>query len=205
MSASRCEYWWDDTVKYGLSVHTAPTAEPITVAEAKAQAKVDISDEDVWFSKAIPAARMLAEVFTKRTFVTTSWRLTLDQFPSWEFYLPRPRLVSVTSIKYLDSSGVQQTMSPSGYTVDIYTEPGRITPAYGGSWPSGIVHTNAVEVIYDAGYGAPSAVPASVKHALLLTVAHWYENREAASEESFTELPMAAKSLLRSESWGFLP
>lgn len=201
---SQCKYWWDDSVKYGLSVSVQPTEEPVSIAEANEHCRIVLTDENAWISNAITAARRLCETFLKRCFVTTTLRLTLDEMPAWEFYLPRPKLIAVTSVKYRDLSNVQQTISAADYTVDAYTEPGRITPAYGLTWPIGITHTNAVEVIYTAGYGAASAVPASIKHAILLTVGYWNENREAVGQ-SMSELPMAAKSLLRAESWGFLP
>lgn len=197
---SSCKYWWDDSVKYGLSVVTEPTAEPVSVQEAREHCRIYVNDDDAWLSNAITAARRLGETFIKRTFVTTTLRLTIDELPDWDFYLPRPNLVSVTSIKYRDSSNVQQTISSSDYTVDTYTAPGRVTPAYGLTWPSGISHTNAVEVVYVAGYGAASAVPASIKHAILLTVADWHINRENEAT-----LPEAAKTLLRAEVWGYLP
>ncbi len=199
-------YWWDDTVRYALSVVTEPTEEPVTIAEAREHCRVAVFDDDAWIYAAIVSARKLCETITKRAFCTTTFRLSLDQFPPDQFYLPRPPLVSVTSIKYLDSSGVQQTWSGSNYSVDIYSQPGRVALVYNGSWPTSTrMDTNAIEVIYRAGYGAASAVPRSIKHAILMTVAHWNENREAVTEASMNELPMAAKSLLAAESWGFLP
>jgi len=205
MSMTRCNYWWDDDIKYGLSVSTAPTAEPVSVAEVKANAIIGIDDDDTLIENKIKAARELCEVFIKRAFVSRTLRLTLDQFPAWEFYLPRPPLVSVTSVKYLDSDGTQQTITAADYTVDTYTEPGRITPAYNLSWPSGRVHTNAIEVIYVAGYGAATAVPQSIKDAISMTVTQWYANRGDEGDKHLSQLPAAAKSLLRSQAWGFLP
>ncbi len=199
-------YWWDDRVRYALSVVTQPTEEPVTVAQARAHCRVAVFDDDAWIYAAIVAARKLCETITKRAFCTTTFRLSLDQFPPDQFYLPRPPLVSVTSIKYLDSSGVQQTWGSSNYSVDIYSQPGRVALAYNTSFPSATrTDTNAIEVIYRAGYGAASAVPRSIKHAILMTVAHWNENREAVTENSMNELPMAAKALLAAESFGFLP
>lgn len=203
-SASSCDYWWDDATKYGLSVHTAPTAEPVSVSEVRSNSRIDSMEEGVWIAKAILAAREKCETFLKRRFVSTTLRLTLDRFPSWEFYLPSPPLVSVTSVKYYDLAGVQQTISASNYSVDIYTQPGRITPAYGLSWPTARVHTNSIEVLYVAGYGGASAVPFAIKQAILLTVGSWFETRENIGQ-NMNELPDTAKALLRSQAWGFLP
>ena len=205
MSTTRCSYWWDDNVKFGLSVSVAPTAEPVSVDDVKNHARIDIDDDDVLVENKIKAARELCETYIKRAFVSRTLRLTLDEMPAWEFYLPRPPLVSVTSVKYIDSSGTQQTISASDYSVDIYTEPGRITPAYGLSWPSGRAHTNAIEVIYVAGYGAAASVPQSIKDAIAMTVTQYYWNRGDEGDKPLTEIPRGAKSLLRSQAWGYLP
>lgn len=205
MNTRSCNYWWDDEVKFGLSVHTAATTEPVSVQEVKDHSRIDQSDLTTltWIANAIVAAREKCETFLKRRFVSTTLRLTLDEWPE-VFYLPSPPLVSVTSVKYYDLSGVQQTLSGSNYTVDQYTQPGRITPAYGLSWPTSRVHTNSIEVLYVAGYGAASAVPYAIKQAILFTVATWFEHRENTGQ-NMTELPDTAKSLLRSHSWGYLP
>jgi uncharacterized phiE125 gp8 family phage protein len=182
-----------------------PPVEPVTIREVRNQAHIDDAhvNQLAWIAAAIIAAREKAEIFIKRRFVSTTLRLSLDAFPTWEFYLPSPPLVSVTSIKYRDQSNVQQTVSSSDYTVDTYSEPGRITPAYGGSWPDALRHTNSIEVVYVAGYGDRSSVPMAIKQAILMTVATWNENRENLAP-NMMELPDTAKALLQSHSWGYL-
>lgn len=195
----------DDSFPWALSIVTEPATEPVSVSDVKLNARVEIAEDDLFIAQRIVSARRLAEAFTKRTFVTTTLRLNLDYFPSWEIFLKRPPLVSVTWIKYTDTNGTQQTISSGDYTVDTYSEPGRVTPAYGVSWPSGREHTNSIEVKYVAGYGAASAVPQSIKDAITLTVTQWYENRGDDGEKKLSELPAAAKSLLSAEGWGYLP
>jgi uncharacterized phiE125 gp8 family phage protein len=54
-------------------------------------------------------------------------------------------------------------------------------------------------VTFDAGYGlTETSVPASLRQALLLLVAHWYENREPVLSSGAVpkELPLAVESLL---------
>ena len=124
-------------------------------------------------------------------------RITLkcDKFPK-VFKLPRPLLVSVSSIKYVDSGGTEQTLADSVYDVDVYSEPGRVGLAFNQSWPAIRGDINGVEVIYIAGYGAASAVPEGVKAAMKLLIGHLYEHRESVSEINMAEVPMAVKSLL---------
>lgn len=204
-SLSSCDYWWEDAVRFGLTVQTAATAEPVTVQEVQEHSRIDSAELSVvnWIARSIIAAREKCETFLKRRFVSTTLRLTLEEWPEM-FYLPSPPLVSVTSIKYHDLSGVQQTLSASDYLADTYTQPGRIAPAYGVSWPSARAQLNSIEVLYVAGYGAASAVPWAIKQAILFTVGTWYEMRENLGA-TVQELPDTAKALLRSQSWGYLP
>ena len=90
-----------------------------------------------------------------------------------------PPLSSVTSIKYYDTDETVATFSSSNYIVDTHSEPGRIELQYSEVWPSTVLRPiNGVEIIFVAGYGAASAVPDVIKHAIKILIAHCYENRE---------------------------
>lgn len=184
--------------KYALKIDTAPAEEPITLAEAKSHIRVDIAEDDLDIILLTKAARLHSEMFTRRSFVTTTWKMTLDYFPHHGIIrMPRPPLASVTSIKYVDTDGTQQTLAASEYAVDTQSEPGRITEAFGVSWPSTRVEANAVEIVFVAGFGLAVDVPEDIKHAIKLLVGHWYENREDVTINAFPRrLPMAAESLL---------
>ncbi len=61
---------------------TAPTEEPVSLAEAKLHLRVDYSNDDVLIGALITAARQHAENDTRRALVTQTWRQVLDQFPA---------------------------------------------------------------------------------------------------------------------------
>ena len=177
--------------KWNLKIVTEPTAEPITTAEAKAHLRVDIADDDTLIAALVKAARRWCEEATNRAFVTQTWDLRLDHFPGWgswrgpyadlasvEILVPISPLASVTSITYVDTDGTSQTLATAKYTVDSASEPARIVPAYGESWPDTRDVPNAVTVRFVAGYGAATAVPERIKAAIKLMVASLYENRE---------------------------
>jgi len=176
---------------------TAPTVEPVTLAEASLYVKMDHTTDDALITSLIVAARELCEVKTERSFVNTTWDLTLDYLPRCIF-LPRSRLSSVTSLSYYATDGTLTVMSSADYVVDTASEPGRITQAVNATWPGTQDRTGAVIVRFVAGYGAAaSSVPDSIKAAIQLLVGHWYENRESVVVGTITsELPMAVESLL---------
>lgn len=182
-----------------LKLVTAPTVEPVTLAEAKDWARIDGTEEDGLISGLISSARSLSETFTRRSFINTSWRLSLDKFPSQNYIvLPQTPLSSVTTLKYYDTSGVLQTYSSALYSVDTDSEPGRLILNPDGDWPN--IQTDklsAVQVNYISGYGATAdLVPADIKTAIKMLVAHWYDVRPAVSIENLKEVPMAYSNLL---------
>lgn len=170
---------------------TPAASEPVSLVEAKAHLRVDVTDDDLLITSLISSARLHAEMVTQRQFVTATWKLVLDAFPGPSlmgvpagvpFSLPghavllnKSPVQSVTSIKYLDMAGVQQTMPSTDYTVDTSTEPARITPVFGKIWPISMPQIGAVEITFNSGY---SAVPEGIKSWIKLRIASLYENRE---------------------------
>lgn len=162
-------------------VTTAPTREPVTLQEAFAQLRVTNNDERDLISDMVKAARQYVEKFSRTSLVTQTITLEMDCFPGSDFKLPAPPLVSVTSIKYIDTGGTEQTASTDLYLVETNTNerPGRIRLKYNQTWPGLRGDPNGVEIIYVAGYGEPASVPDHYKHAIKLLVGHWYVNRES--------------------------
>lgn len=132
------------------------------------------------------AARVLAEDYTGRAFLTQTWDLVADDFAAivrdGVITLPMPPLLSVTSVSYLDASGVLQTWAASQYTVEAPTGPtapaGRIVPVSGVTWPTTYDQAKAVTVRFVCGYGATAAsVPAPLRYGVLFAVGDLYAVR----------------------------
>ena len=104
----------------------------------------------------------------------------MDEFPADQICLPLPPVQSVTSITYTDATGSSATWDSSKYTFSASREPARIMPAYNENFPTDVrEQPDAVTVRFVAGYGdAATDVPDQIKHAMLLLISHWFENRE---------------------------
>lgn len=184
---------------------TPPTVEPISLGEMRAHLGIsDASDtvRDSVISARITAAREWAEEYTRRRFITQTLVGYAHDFP-WSCYhknavdLIAP-LQSVTSVKYLDGDGNQQTLSASDYQVS--TVNACVLPAYSKTWPDVREQPESVQIEYVAGYGdAGNAVPQSIKEAIMFIVSQW-EIFQPAIEGMFRPLdvPNAAKQLLNS-------
>ena len=177
-----------------LQLVTPSSEEPVTLWEAKLHLRVDFDEDDMLIASLITAARQAAETLTGRQFVTARWKMVLDSFPGPSLMgvpagqsfslpghavlLPKCPVQSVIAINYLDMGGALQTMPASSYTVDAACEPARITPVFGQIWPPTLPQIGSVGVIFDAGYGAASDVPAGIKSWIKLRVGSLYSHRE---------------------------
>ena len=190
---------------YGLATVTAPIENAVTLDEAKAHLRIDHDYEDAYIANLCRVGTLVAEAYQDRQFVTATYDLTIDGFPrqhNWRIdrggapiYLPKSPLSSVTSVKYLDENGTQQTLATTEYTVDAKTEPGRIVPAYQKTWPVNTRwHVATVTVRFVCGYGTAAQVPETTKTAIKTIISFLYENREPA--DLMTTVPLHVRWLL---------
>jgi uncharacterized phiE125 gp8 family phage protein len=179
-------------------ITTAPTAEPLSLAEARAHLRVDHFAEDGVLAGFILAARQHIETVCGLALCTTGYTLTLDDFPAGEgINLTRDPVQSVTAVRYVDDAGALVTWSGDQWEADVYTAPARVRPRDGYRWPSVADRLGAVQVEFVAGYGGPEVVPQAIMQALRLLVGHFYEHREAVQAGgSVVELPFAVDALL---------
>lgn len=175
-------------VVVGLRLVSSPAIEPVTLAEAKAQLRLDTDADDAYVSALIIVARERVELFLRRALISQVFEHTLDQFPAnghliqaTSFIdLPRPPLRSVEWIKYIDTAGNQQTLQPESYVVDASSnEMGRVALAWNQFWPITRWSINSVVIRFIAGYGDRAEdVPQTIRQGILIEIANLYENRE---------------------------
>ncbi|MFK7695400.1 head-tail connector protein [Paenibacillus sp. HJGM_3] len=171
-------------------VITPPAVEPVTLAEVKAHLRIDFTDDDVYLSALISAARDYAEGFQHRSLVPQTLEYT-DHCFSPVVRLRRGPVTEIVSVSYTAIDGSEQTITPADYTLTSNDE---LIPKYGTYWPLTIGYGDAVRIRYKAGY---TDVPCATKQAMLLLIGHWYENRESVTVgRTAVELPLAATSLL---------
>lgn len=188
-------------------VITAVTAEPVTLAEARLHLKADSdTSEDSLITAWITAAREVAEHYTGRALAPQTLEMALDGFSATdgEIVLAMPPVASITSLKYTDTAGVEQTLSPSAYALSLYGDSRKVAPTYGNYWPSTQDIPDAVRVRYVAGYGQQGGAvcPKAIKAAILLMIGWLNENRGDSIQPDDIQ-PQAAKSLLGTQKiWG---
>ena len=213
----------------GLTLVTAPANQPVTLDEAKAHLRVDFTDDDDMIEALIEAASGWVDGpngFLGRALIDQTWDLYLDHFPcgphrhqAFAYHhghrrhrhdaieIPLPPLIEVLGVYYLDTTGNEQLLDESLYTVDPTSEtnqPGRIIPAGTSRWPQTSCDANSVRIRFRAGYidssvsPATDNVPRPIRAAILLHIGDLYSNRETmVVGERVAPLPWAAEQLLR--------
>lgn len=105
-------------------------------------------------------------------------------FDGCSWTLPCRPVIDVESVKYLDTTGVEQTLAPEFYEL----RGAQIVRAYGQSWPACRSDDENVRVQYTAGY---AELPMPIRAAILLMVGDLYRFRDTAALVQMSKVPMS--------------
>jgi len=171
-----------------LLVVTQPIAEPVTVEEVKLRLRLSTTDDDALIASHITTAREFAESVTGWSLAAKDYADVRDGFPyqSEHIWLPRPPLVSVTAIKYLDDNYEWQTWDPLEYWVADANYPACVTPRALG-YPRPNRTPGSVRIEFTTGSGGYGPHLEGVRQ----LAAHLYEHPEVITPESLKEMPKA--------------
>ncbi len=181
-----------------LKLVTPQTAPLVSLAEAKKQLNILHNDDDDYITALVATAEEHiggVSGWTGRALVNSTWEYSLDSFPAYQLQLPKPPLISIEAIEYVDVDGVTQSLAGyRSFGVNDTNQCGYALPAYDGEWPGTRDNDpEAVRVTFKAGY---ATAPTPIKHAVLLMVSDWFENREDSSEIKLEQIPHSAEALL---------
>ena len=162
---------------------TGPTFEPVTVDEAKRQARIVDQHSDDVIASYIRTAREEAESALNFGILTQTWRLDLS---AWAERIPLPmayQLQSITNVKYYDGDGTLQTLSTSTYTTDAVSRPAAVVRASNYAWPTLQADrlTGKIQITYVVGWTTAAAVPERIKQGMKMFVTYLDADRDGAA------------------------
>lgn len=174
---------------------TAATTEPVSLADAKLWLRVDHDAEDALIDALISATRQYCEEYTGTALVASAWRLSVrPDAPDFLFplELPRPPLAILTGVSAVMEDGTAETLLVMDWLV-LGIHPASVQPRPGTWSPYA-----TAELRFDYTVGPAGPVPARALQAMRLLMAHWYENRVAAtvSRAELREPPHSVTALL---------
>lgn len=151
---------------------TAPAAEPVTLAEAKAFLRLEHDDEDALVSSLVAAARAEIETLTRRVLVAQRWRLDAAVPPDGSPILLRPRPVrEVEAVRVRRPDGTVETLDEETWSFDWAGERLLLRAP---------VAAPRVEIDLACGYGEPEEAPEPLRLAVRRLVADGFERRSGA-------------------------
>lgn len=158
-----------------FQITSGPSSEPVSLEEL--QTHLHFSTDDSYLNSLIKAARIAAEHYTGRAFITRTVKAFADGWES-KLVLPFPKVTAITSVSYYNDDGVLTLLSEDYYWKELNSEPTAVIRKYDVTYPElQDGRPSAIEIVYTAGYGTASAVPDDIKHAIKLIATDYFEHR----------------------------
>lgn len=182
-----------------LSMLAGPRLEPISVAEAKLFLRIDNDAENDVIAALITTARLHVERLTRRIVLEQTWRLYLDDLPKNNLVeLGIGPVRDVLQVVCYNDDGEPRVIPAKDYVVDVSAVPARIKFRRS-EYSSGTRILNGYEIDFIAGFGATTLhVPADIRQAIMMLVAHWFENRSAvAMDVNLVSTPKGVNELIK--------
>lgn len=193
-------------LQHRLELVTAPVIEPVTISECKQHMRIEHSDDDQIIAALINVAVKYLDVtgMLGKAMITQTWAEYVD-FHATTVHLSITPVQSVTSIEYYDVNNALQTDTLSNYYIIGTKGYKTIYPKSGYSWPVTFKRDDAIKITYVVGFGnTAESVPETVRHAIKMLVANYYENRETELVGTTSKtLPFGVEQLIAMErsSW----
>lgn len=179
------------------SILVRPSAsEPVTLAEARAHLRVTHMEEDALIAALITSARRVAEAKTGLCLITQGWTVFHDTWPeNGLITLPLWPIRAITELAVFGEEDEKAVIEPSHYVADLAARPARLMLRGSRQWQRPGRALNGIAITVDAGFGpVPEDVPAPLRQAVLMLVAHWYAHR---GDEDAPAAPAGVDALLR--------
>ena len=180
-----------------LIYRSGPAVEPVTLQEAKAHLRLETDADDALVLTLIMTSRLHIEAALGLALVTQSWTYIRDRWPPGALALPLRPVQVVEAVRLIAADGTPHVLDPATYILDGQGLPPRLMPLTG-AWPIPGRSVQGIEIDVVAGFGAAADdVPAPIRQAVLMLVAHWYETREVVEIGSAaTAIPAAVSNIL---------
>ena len=209
-----------------LRLVTDAASEPVTLADAKAFCRVDITDDDTLITSLITSARKRVEKDTGLALLTQTWVCVYDRWPDqaqngmsgpwWDgvregpismlnssgvVRIPKRPFQSVTQIQIRDAYSSLTTVDPTLYFVEASDYMGRIIRKLGAVWPIVVMPpSSAIEITFKCGFDATpyTGIPDDLIQAVKFLIKNWYDQRDMIVDGRATPVPHSYDDLIAS-------
>lgn len=185
-----------------LVLQTAATDVPVSSAEAAAWLRETDSSRDAVIADLVDSAVEILQKEHWTQFCTATFDQYFDDWPSSFFLLRKHPVITVSSVKYIDLDGTEQTVSTDTWEQADEHGRGIVRLKYDQDWPSDLRgHPDDIVIRYTSGYGSSASVPVPIKHALRMWVAGAYAFPDPVSTLRLERVPITVESLMAPYSY----
>ena len=181
----------------------APTTKAVTLDEVKAHLRVDGTADDTKLTAFIAAATGYIDYpgVLGKVMITQTWAVSVARPGFYNMIkLPVGPAADIVSVKYYDTDNAEQTLTNTDFAITADEDWAFIKPNAGIVWPSTYCRDDAITITYTAGYGVAADVPDTLKTAMLMIIASWFEHRG----DEAVRIPQAATDLIGLHKIGFV-
>ncbi len=161
-----------------IALITPPASEPVTLIDVKAHLRIDHDHEDALLLETIKAARQYTELSCGQKLITQTWRQYESGFSiDGAVVLKLSPVQNVLSVTMFDRDGNPSALPTEDFQF-LREDIGTVLKVTGAL--NSTLADNGLEIDVVAGMGDFGVdVADTLKRAILLLVAHWYEFRGA--------------------------
>jgi uncharacterized phiE125 gp8 family phage protein len=182
-----------------LELLEAPATTPVSLAEVRRQLRIEHEDDDLLLVRLINVAVAYTDVkgALGHAMISQKWGQWVTSTPEQAVKLTLGPVISVDAVKYYDTDGNLQTDTLSNYEIYGTQFAKTIGPKEGFNWPVAEDRSDAIRIEYTIGYGtSASDVPDTLRHAMMMLIGHWYENRETTMMDELSNIPYGFDALM---------
>jgi uncharacterized phiE125 gp8 family phage protein len=182
-----------------LELLEAPATTPVSLAEVRRQLRIEHEDDDLLLVRLINVAVAYTDVkgALGHAMISQKWGQWVTSTPEQAVKLTLGPVISVDAVKYYDTDGNLQTDTLSNYEIYGTQFAKTIGPKESFNWPVAEDRSDAIRIEYTIGYGtSASDVPDTLRHAMMMLIGHWYENRETTMMDELSNIPYGFDALM---------
>ncbi len=185
-----------------LVLQTAAADRPVRTDEAAEWLRETDSARFGLVSELVDSAIATLEREHWTQFCTATFDQYFDDWPSVRFLLAKHPVLTVSTVKYTDQDGTEQTVETTVWEQADEAGRGIVRLKYNQTWPSDCRgHEDDIVIRYTAGYGAPAAVPAPIKHAIRVWLADSYDFCGSVAPLQLSKAPRTVENLMNAYSY----
>jgi uncharacterized phiE125 gp8 family phage protein len=191
-------------VDYSWTVTTpaaSPNNRPVTVEMARTQCRVPDESQDEYLALLIDAATEYVQTNGRLILCPQTIRVQWAYFPCQNAFLNLPLgpVRGSVTLEYAEATaGAWTAYTPQSWTDTI---PPRLAPDRDENWPpTQSLTVPAVRATYAAGYATVSAIPPSLRNAVLMIVRMNYESPDGWSKGGDLKIPDLVQQMIGAAS-----